>query len=184
MMRRLLEHTIRTTALLAGRLRIQLLRVRGINVGPKSRLGPRSTVTRPSSVTIGTRVEIEQDVFIKVSTDDASLLIGDYTFIGARCTLHVAGRIVIGSHTLIGDGVVIADHTHGRRAALRLDEQGLRIAPVTIGDDVLINPNALIGPGVTVGNGAIVAAAAVVTRDVPPLAIVAGIPARVIAWRT
>ncbi len=54
---------------------------------------------------------------------------------------------------------------------------------VRIGNDVWIAANAIILAGVTVGDGAVVAAGAVVTRDVPPMAIVAGVPAKVIRYR-
>ena len=54
---------------------------------------------------------------------------------------------------------------------------------MTIGNDVWIGRNAIIMDGVTVGTGAIVGAAAVVTKDVPPYAIVAGVPARIIRYR-
>lgn len=54
---------------------------------------------------------------------------------------------------------------------------------VVIGNDVWLGSGSLILSGVTVGDGAVVAARAVVTRDVPPYAIVAGNPARTIAWR-
>lgn len=54
---------------------------------------------------------------------------------------------------------------------------------VTIGNDVWLGSGSLILSGVTVGDGAVVAARAVVTRDVPPFAIVAGNPARIINWR-
>ena len=53
-------------------------------------------------------------------------------------------------------------------------------APIVIGDKVWIGANATVLPGVTIGKGAIVAAGAVVTRDVPPNTIVAGVPARVV----
>lgn len=52
-----------------------------------------------------------------------------------------------------------------------------------IGDDVWIGQDALVLRGIKVGTGAVVAANAVVTRDVPPYAIVAGVPAKVISWR-
>ena len=52
-----------------------------------------------------------------------------------------------------------------------------------IGDDVWLGARCTIMSGVCIGNGAIVAAGAIVTKDVPPYAIVAGIPARVIKWR-
>lgn len=54
---------------------------------------------------------------------------------------------------------------------------------VVIGNDVWIAANAVILRGVTVGDGAIVAAGAVVTRDVPPYAVVGGVPARVLRYR-
>ena len=55
--------------------------------------------------------------------------------------------------------------------------------PIHIGHDVWIGYGAIIMDGVTVGTGAIVGAAAVVTKDVPPYAIVAGVPARIIRYR-
>lgn len=54
---------------------------------------------------------------------------------------------------------------------------------VVIGNDVTIGANAIILPGVTVGDGAIIGAGAVVARDVPPYAVVAGIPARILRYR-
>jgi acetyltransferase-like isoleucine patch superfamily enzyme len=55
--------------------------------------------------------------------------------------------------------------------------------PITIGNDVWIGRKAIIMDGVTIGDGAIVAAAALVTKDVPPYAIVGGVPAKVIKYR-
>jgi acetyltransferase-like isoleucine patch superfamily enzyme len=49
--------------------------------------------------------------------------------------------------------------------------------PLVVGNDVWIGANAVIMPGCTLGNGAIIGAGAVVTRDVPPYAVVAGVPA-------
>lgn len=54
---------------------------------------------------------------------------------------------------------------------------------VTIGNDVWIGLNALVLGGVTIGDGAVIAAGAVVTKDVPPYAVVGGVPARVIKYR-
>lgn len=54
--------------------------------------------------------------------------------------------------------------------------------PVTIGNHVLICSNSVVVPGVTVGHHAMVAAGAVVTQDVPPYALVAGVPARVVRY--
>ena len=59
----------------------------------------------------------------------------------------------------------------------------ITVAPVAIGDDVMIYNDVVILPGVTIGNGAVVAIRSVVTRDVAPYAIVAGSPARVVGTR-
>ncbi|MGB9707413.1 MAG: acyltransferase, partial [Microgenomates group bacterium] len=56
-------------------------------------------------------------------------------------------------------------------------------APVYIEDYVFIGPRAIILPGVKIGKGAVVAAGAVVTKDVPPFAIVGGVPAKIIGER-
>lgn len=55
--------------------------------------------------------------------------------------------------------------------------------PVTIGNDVWIGRNAIIMDGVTIGTGAVVGCQSVVTKDVPPYAIVAGVPARILRYR-
>lgn len=56
-------------------------------------------------------------------------------------------------------------------------------SPIAIGNDVWIGARAIVLDGVTIGDGAIVAAGAVVTKDVPPYAIVGGVPARIIRYR-
>ena len=55
-----------------------------------------------------------------------------------------------------------------------------RYAPIRIGENVWIGSNATILPGVTLGDWAVVAAGAVVTKDVPPMTVVGGVPARVL----
>lgn len=120
---------------------------------------------------------------LKIVDDDARLVVGHSTFIGTGTEIDVAQSVTIGAHTLLAPSVFVTDHTHNFAAQMRLDEQGNRNAPVAIGSDAWIGTRAVILAGVTIGDGAIVGAGAVVTRDVPPLAIVAGVPARVIGQR-
>lgn len=165
-----------------ARLRAALLRLRGARIGAKTSIGPRVVIRRPGLIELGTRVEIEHDVFLKVI--GGSLQIGDFAFIGRGCEIDVAQSVTIGAHTLLAPNVFITDHTHNHARAQRLDEQGNRTAPVVIGNDAWIGAHAVVLAGVTIGDGAIVGAGAVVTKDVAPYAIVAGVPARVIGSRS
>jgi phosphonate metabolism protein (transferase hexapeptide repeat family) len=69
---------------------------------------------------------------------------------------------------------------HGIDQPFRARRQAKR---VTIGHDVWIGQGAIIMPAVTIGNGAVIGANAVVTKDVPPYAVVAGVPAKFLRWR-
>ena len=168
--------------ILGGRIRAAMLRLRGARIGAKSSIGKRLVVVRADALRLGSRVEIEHDVFLK--TIGGSLTVGDFAFIGRGCEIDVAESVTIGAHTLLAPNVFITDHTHNHAKAQRLDQQGSRVTPVVIGADAWIGAHAVVLAGVTIGDGAIVGAGAVVTKDVPPYAIVAGVPARVIGSRT
>lgn len=170
--------------LVAGRCRAGLLRVRGARIGPKSSIGTSVRVRRPWCIETGTRVEVEHSVFLKIVADDARLLIGDFVFIGAGSEIDILTSVTIGAHALIAPNVFITDHTHNTAAGIRLDRQGNTSAPVVVGDDAWIGAGAVVLPGVTIGAGAIVGAGAVVTKNVPPNAIVAGVPAKIIGMRS
>ena len=113
-------------------------------------------------VTLGKKVVIMMGATINLGT-----VIGDETMIDMNTV--VGGRAQIGSRCHIGAGAVIAGVIEPASAT-----------PVIIEDGVLIGANAVILEGVKVGAGAIVAAGAVVTEDVPPRTVVAGMPAKVI----
>lgn len=106
-----------------------------------------------------------------------NIKVGRNVFINSGCCFQDQGGIEIGDGTLIGHQVVIATLNHDPDPEKRGD---MFPRPVKIGAKVWIGSHATLLPGVTVGEGAIVAAGAVVTRDVPPRSVVAGVPARVI----
>lgn len=94
------------------------------------------------------------------------------------------GRITLGAYSLLAPRVFITasnyDVDRGRGPVMDLPR---READVVVGANTWLGANAVIVAGVTIGEGAIVAAGSVVTRDVEPYAVVAGVPARVIRMR-
>lgn len=110
--------------------------------------------------------------------------LGSEVFINRGAYIVAPTTIEIGSKSLIGPYVVINSGNHNitdRTAPIRT--QGHTLQPIRIGSDVWVGAGATVLAGVTIGNGAVVAAGAVVTSDVPPLAIVGGVPATRIGER-
>ena len=117
--------------------------------------------------------------------------IGNHSFIGAKSVVQSAhGRIIIGNHVMFGAGV----HIHGGNHIYKvpgvfMDEvkkEDGHDGKVLIQDDVWIGSNAIIvagGKDLIIGEGSIIAAGAIVTKDVEPFSIMAGIPAKKIKER-
>lgn len=107
------------------------------------------------------------------------VVIGDHTRVGLHNT--VIGPVTIGSHVNLAQGITITALNHNfEDKSQRIDDQGVSTNPVIIGDDIWIGANAVILPGVSIGHHSVVAAGAVVTKDVPPHSLVAGVPAKII----
>jgi len=108
-----------------------------------------------------------------------NISIGQGTIIGDHATFDGRASLTIGNHVDIASQVMIFNSQHA------VDSHDFHPInkPVTIGDYVFIGPRAIILPGVTIGKGAIVAAGAVVSKDVEPMSIVGGIPAKEIRKR-
>ena len=126
--------------------------------------------------------------------------VGQYSSIHRMCRMYHPYRITIGEHSIvnygvrldgrrgltIGDNVSISEGTIILTLGHDIDDPDFipQGAPVVIKDYVFIGACACILPGVTIGHGAVVAAAAVVTSDVEPYTVVAGVPARPIRERS
>lgn len=112
------------------------------------------------------------------------LSIGDYSGVGVNCL--VSGRTYIGSHVMMGPDCIMYSYSHAYdRLDIPMDQQGFEEpTPIHIGDDVWIGARVIILPGVNIGSHCIIGAGAVVTKDVPDYAVVGGVPAKVIRYRT
>lgn len=106
-----------------------------------------------------------------------SVRIGERTFINSNVRFASRGGVTIGRFVQIAANVNFETTSH----TVRFEPGRTRAnicAPVIVSDHVWIGAGAIILPGVTIGRGAVVAAGAVVHRDVPPMTVVGGVPAR------
>lgn len=111
--------------------------------------------------------------------DIKNIKIGEDSIIGEGTVLDGRDKLIIGNHVDIASEVMIYNGEHD------INDEKFKplFAPVTIEDYVFIGPRAIILPGVTVKRGAVVGAGAVVTKDVPELKVVGGVPAKEIGER-
>jgi acetyltransferase-like isoleucine patch superfamily enzyme len=144
--------------LLVGYYRLRLRRV-----GRRFRIGIGSVILNPERVFVG------DDVFM-----------GSHTLIGSPTEVYVGNRVMFGPRvTLIG-----GDHDVSNYAMpLRLAPPPPSVQPIVIEDDVWIGAGAIVLKGVRIGCGAVVGAGTIVTKDVPPGAVVVGNPARIARLR-
>lgn len=105
--------------------------------------------------------------------------------IGKYCSIASEASIGMGTHTLnMLSTCSIFTEKHNGTGHSWIDKVGIDpFERVSIGNDVWIGKRVMVLGGVTIGDGAVVAAGAVVTKDVPPYAVVGGVPAKVIKYR-
>ena len=117
------------------------------------------------------RVEIgDRAVIMMGAVINIGAVIGQETMIDMGVV--VGGRAMVGQRCHIGAGAVLAGVVEPASAT-----------PVVVEDDVMVGANAVVLEGVRIGRGAVVAAGSVVLEDVPPNAVVAGVPARVVKMK-
>ncbi|OGK39543.1 hypothetical protein A2954_07705 [Candidatus Roizmanbacteria bacterium RIFCSPLOWO2_01_FULL_37_12] len=137
-------------------LRRFFYRIAGIKIG------------RGSSIHMGTRFY-----------DPVNISIGEDTIIGEDAVLDGRDKLVIGNHVAVATGAMFLNSQH----EINDEFFSPSISPIAVEDYVFIGPRVIVQPGVRIGRGAIVAAGAVVTKDVPPFAVVGGVPAKIISER-
>lgn len=140
-------------------------------------------------VTTGRGLMVGPASIIDVLAKDAVLSFGHNVKINHRFHVGVISRIEIGNNVLIGSNVTIIDHNHGLYDGIEQShpcqvpvDRLLHSQPIIIGERVWIADNVVIMPGVEVGNGSVIGAGAIVTSNVPPNSMVAGVPAKIIKF--
>ena len=135
------------------------------------------------NVFLGDNVYIGHDSHL-VGYHNGRLSIGDNCWIGPKCYFHGAGTIEIGHRVGIGASVSILTSIHiekGRHTSILYSD--IKMSPVVIEDDCDIGVGTTILPGVRVGKKSQIGAGSVLTKDVEPYAVVAGVPGRLLRMR-
>ncbi len=160
----------------------QVERLATLGARPGYDLHPRCVIADGARV-VADRLQVGEHTTIAAGC----LIRGDVT-IGAHCSLNAGaitmGRVRIGNVVRIASYAVLVGENHGTDdLALPIAAQPMTSMGVVVEDDVWIGANVTVVDGVTIGAHAVIAAGAVVTRDVAPWTVVAGVPARPIRDR-
>lgn len=185
-----------------------LLRLRGVSVGKNFKI-----LGVPQLRLLGGRgsIQIGNNVFIKGSIDlrtgpSGKILIGDHVAIDTNCrfiaandsVLTISGGadlgcylicncgtdVTIGADVLMGGFCHIQSSSHDIAPGLPIKHQSHSYAPITIGDGCWLGSHVTVLKGIVIGEGSVVGAKSVVTKDVSPNSIVAGVPASFIRFRS
>ncbi len=144
---------------------------------------PNVTFVHPETMDIGDKVFIGDHAMLQ-GRYDGSFKIGRCSWLGPHSYFD-ARALVLGEYVGWGPGAKVLGSKHtGFPLDVPIIQTDLEILPVLVDDWSDIGVNAVLMPGITIGARSIVGAGAVTTKDVPPNAKVAGVPARVIGWRT
>lgn len=163
-------------------IRRAILRALARRVGNGVTVGRGVVFRHPETFEIGNGVFLGEQAVIQGRVDGICT-IGDHVWIGPQAYFD-ARDLVIEESVGWGPGAKVLGSIHaGLPVDVPIIQTDLEIRPVRIGAWADIGVNAVILPGVTIGKGAVVGAGAVVTRDVPPFAVVMGVPAKVVRQR-
>ncbi|MBY7733841.1 CatB-related O-acetyltransferase [Francisella philomiragia] len=170
---------------------VRLIRAKVLEYKNKEKFLRIGYMTKVSDCSFGIYTTLYDEIFLK------NVSIGDFTYVASKTHIH---QTKIGKFCSIGPGcrIGLGKHPTSRfvsthPAFFSISKQSqvtfvdrnyfTEFENINIGNDVWIGANVLVIDGVNIGSGAIIAAGSVVTKDVPPYAVVGGVPAKVIKFR-
>lgn len=140
------------------------------------------------------RISRKAKIYSRVQVSDSSM--NDYSYIGRRsrlihtkvgkfCSISSDCAIGMGTHSLqnISTSSIFTARRNGTGISWTSGSSFEEFKITIIGNDVWVGQRAMVMGGITIGDGAVIGAGAVVTKDVPPYAIVGGVPAKIIRYR-
>lgn len=171
--------------IITQRLRIIMLKFRGLQIGKGSSLG-KISCDWPHLLKIGLNCEFQDDISFKLwrpYANDNYIKLGNNVFIGQGCAFVCASKIIVGNDCLIASGTTFIDVGHEYSKSLKINTQPVVVEEIILKDDVWIGMSCSILKGVTIGTGSIVAAGSVVNKSIPEYEVWGGVPAKFIKKR-
>ena len=172
------------------------------------RIGAHVIVRNPTQISLGAHTHIDSFVHLEGISDhpEGGIELGDGNYVhnfsvisatysgyvrtGRDCSFNPgtqifgAGGVEIGDNVLVGGMTAIIGYSHEfEDHAQPIFQQPITAKGIRIGDDVWLGAHVTVLDGVKIGDGSVVGAGSVVTHDVPPYTIVAGVPARLLRAR-
>ena len=133
--------------------------------GNNFKTGLRIKIQEPGNIQIGDNVGFNYGIWIAANKNPK-------------------GKIVIGNNVLIGPYTILHSGNHKfKDPNILINKQGFEFDEIVIEDDVWIAARCTILSGVTIGRGSVIAAGSVITKDIPPFSVVAGVPGKIISKR-
>lgn len=168
-----------------GTLRAEYYRRFFSNMGKDVFIGCNAIINGPQNIKLRSKVSLGDRISLSYVTrggKSGGIIIEDNVNIGDDCHITIMDTLLIDQGVLIGKKVTISDNSHGK------SNEDLDIAPIqrrlyskggiSIGKNVWISDKVTILAGVTIGEGVIIGANSVVTKNIEPFSVVAGVPAK------